>query len=150
MQLYLHVLMSSWWSANKSELPQSFSVYQLWRNRCHGITVITTGDLKRTHSTVATKYPIPHKIYWNGIPTQNNAEWPHIATGRMLGTRFIYIATGKMLGTRFIYIATGRMLGTRFIYIATRIYRDLKYWEGPQHNKQFAHLEHNETEQTNN
>jgi hypothetical protein len=36
------------------------------------------------HNTLSTKYPIPHKIYWNGIPTQNNADRPYIATRRTL------------------------------------------------------------------
>jgi hypothetical protein len=35
-------------------------------------------DLKK-HSTIATKYPAPHKIDWNGIPTQNGVDRPHIA-----------------------------------------------------------------------
>jgi hypothetical protein len=52
------------------------------RNRFHGI-LSSQGELKRTHSRIATKYPIPHKIYWNGIATQNNTERPHIATRRV-------------------------------------------------------------------
>jgi hypothetical protein len=47
-------------------------------------------DLKKKNSTIATKYPVPHKIDWNGIPTQNSVDRPHIAIRRIPGMALTY------------------------------------------------------------
>jgi hypothetical protein len=40
-------------------------------------------DLK-AHNTIATKYQIPLKIYWNRLPTHYKADRPHVGVRRTL------------------------------------------------------------------